>query len=426
MDITPTLTPPSLPLAGGPCDMCETKDSARWWAADQKGRPPTLFGHAKLCDACHARGRAALERLTAVGLQLSVDAVEGLAGRLELGIAKGMPGMLKRPTLETTPQQLDLGGKVVRAFSARLAALWDEVRIHQDGDRVTVSLRGAEVSFTGKQVAAAPDLEAFLDSQAYLLAQQQTRDARVLQRDADAAHRAMWASTFVERPRPVDPHDDPARRDASGQLLPLADRLAAAEAKLRAQEPCEHGGYALSCTACMMAREVTVDERIDRLQERLTSVLAGVQRRLTGLENHTENAHETLGALIIKAGANAADGTAGLLKLLAGRIGEVEGELRDWGRGVNQRLLQLEAAADRMVRLHVDSTGRPARTHGAVMLGAGAARAVESPIWESITAAAGIALDEVARLHGVERREPNGRLETDPELRARLREVLLP
>lgn len=73
------------------CDRCgqpEARSPATGiYRADPAGTPPVLFGVARLCGACHDAGRALLERLRVAALHLSVDALEGLVGRLEVGIA---------------------------------------------------------------------------------------------------------------------------------------------------------------------------------------------------------------------------------------------------------------------------------------------------------------------------------------------------
>lgn len=249
------ITGNATPLAKGPCDACGTKDSARWWAADSAEKAAALFGHAKLCDACHARGRAALDRLSRAGLRLSMDALEGMVGRLEIGLAKGIPGMLQGPemaraanraatpevpTREQVQRALEgrdvfpydkLGPALVDRIRVQLGATGENVLIRRDADawhvEVRVRDRWAALDFTGKeatQAIADNGLSAYIDR---LMTKLCTRLYPPPDREreaADAEHRAMWASTFVERPRPNAPNPS---MDSIERAAELAERVAA-------------------------------------------------------------------------------------------------------------------------------------------------------------------------------------------------------
>lgn len=69
-------------VAGGPCELCRVTEARRWWCAQ-----PPVAGCAVLCDACHRRARAALERLLEAARRCPVAVVEALAERLEVGAA---------------------------------------------------------------------------------------------------------------------------------------------------------------------------------------------------------------------------------------------------------------------------------------------------------------------------------------------------
>lgn len=64
------------------------------YRADPAGTPPVLFGVGRLCGACHDLGKVLLERLRVAALSLTVDALGGLVGRLEQGIAAQAAGPL--------------------------------------------------------------------------------------------------------------------------------------------------------------------------------------------------------------------------------------------------------------------------------------------------------------------------------------------
>ena len=447
-----------------PCDLCGTKDSARWWAADAERKPATLFGGKRLCDGCHGKGRTLLERLTAAGLQLTLEALDGMVGRLEAGLAGGLASM-RRPVSSPGP---DLGALVVRAFQGRLGSLWPEVSIQRDGDRFAVSLRDGRVEFTGKAVAAAPDAAAFLDAQAYLLLQQQDRNARVLQKEADEAHRAMWASTFVERPRPNaaepavqaaadaqraaaapvqagNPHPN-APRKTGGQVV---DELYARWRTDGEQFMAQHSGpdFTRQIGKLLDAHHEATVRRIsaERELERRDGVEVGMTswRQLTARVEALEQMHR-----VLPDGELAADhrelvdfATVRVGKVRLERPGPIEVEGSDPDRfalGADEGLGRNRARAAR-ARLLTDqiteANGRTAiaeeerdiarrRLKAAEQRAADAEGAIHRRNLELLDVVHGRALEILARRYGVMRRKPDGAWEGDDTMRERLRQAM--